>query len=551
MNKNIITTIILSSITASSLYAAQVPNIGTIQSEVKQPVVKKEQLELPEINVQEYKAPMKDSEKRMFIKSFQITGALHVKQTELYGLIKEYENQELTFKQIQELTSKITKYYRKEGYFVARAYVPVQEMKEGVLEIAVIEGNYGKFILKNNSHVKDSTVQGMLDYAKRDNIVSTSTLESAMLVINDTPGTVVTQADVMPGSKVGTSDFMITTEPADFYEGYILGDNYGSRYTGVNRILAGLNLNSPFRLGDKLSLTLLKTDAGELENYRAAYSFPIHSSGTRLEFSAEQTTYNLGDNYDALDAIGRSTTVTIRVAQPLRRTRLENISVHIDLAAKKLKDEVRSTSTVTDKKANVITLGVDYDRTLSYGNIALLANYTLGSLKFINSDALVLDKAGANTNGDYSKINIELDHNINLKENLALVSKLQIQQVVGNKNLDGSEDFTVSGSNGVKVYPTGELSAENGYLFGTELFYSLPAYNSQVSVFYDAGSTYMQDTANVSFTRKTLQDVGIGYYVNYRNLFAKAQLAWAVGGNKVTSEPQYARKLLLQAGWSF
>ncbi len=54
------------------------------------------------------------------------------------------------------------------------------------------------------------------------------------------------------------------------------------------------------------------------------------------------------------------------------------------------------------------------------------------------------------------------------------------------KNLDGSEDFSLGGAYGIKVYPDGELSAENGYLFSTELKYKLPAFNelsSQVGVF--------------------------------------------------------------------
>lgn len=139
------------------------------------------------------------SGKTIFVKSFKIEGAIHIKEEVLLKRIASYANKELTFKELQEVASIITKEYRNQGYFVARAYLPVQNINEndGVITIAIIEGNYGEFKLNNDSLVKSSVVQAMLDDAKRDNVVSTHTLERAMLIINDTPGVVVTQADVM------------------------------------------------------------------------------------------------------------------------------------------------------------------------------------------------------------------------------------------------------------------------------------------------------------------------------------------------------------------
>ena len=58
--------------------------------------------------------------------------------------------------------------------FVGRTYLPIQNIaaNNNVLEIAVIEGNYGKFILKNNSLVNDSTLQSIADNVKaKDNII--------------------------------------------------------------------------------------------------------------------------------------------------------------------------------------------------------------------------------------------------------------------------------------------------------------------------------------------------------------------------------------------
>jgi hemolysin activation/secretion protein len=128
-----------------------------------------------------------------------------------------------------------------------------------------------------------------------------------------------------------------------------------------------------------------------------------------------------------------------------------------------------------------------------------------------------------------------------------------MQYALNNKNLDGSEDFSIGGAYGVKVYPDGELSAENGYLFSTELKYRLPtwnALNSSVGVFYDRGKAYMADNT-VNFESKTLQDIGLGYYGSYKDFFGQLQVAWTANSEAVSSEPTSNSRVLFQGGWVF
>ena len=126
----------------------------------------------------------------------------------------------------------------------------------------------------------------MLDDAKaRDNVVSTDTLERSMLIINDTPGVAVTKADVKPGSEVGSSDFLIETQPTSFYDGYVVGDNTGSKFTGKNRVMAGVNLNSPLNLGDKFSVSGLISNGEDIKNYKLGYEVPLMANGLKGQTS--------------------------------------------------------------------------------------------------------------------------------------------------------------------------------------------------------------------------------------------------------------------------
>ncbi|WP_148572198.1 POTRA domain-containing protein, partial [Aliarcobacter cryaerophilus] len=179
-----------------------------------------------------------DNNKKAFIKDFSFSGNIKISSEELNAIVKDYVNKELTFKQIKEVLSLINNYYRDKGYFVARAYLPQQELSKNnnILKISILEGNYGEFKLENSSLVSDKVIQDILDSVKDKDIISFNTIERVTNLINDRAGSVVTKASISPGQKVGTSDFDIGVESTKRVDGYIVADNYGSRYTGYNRV---------------------------------------------------------------------------------------------------------------------------------------------------------------------------------------------------------------------------------------------------------------------------------------------------------------------------
>ncbi|RYA22328.1 ShlB/FhaC/HecB family hemolysin secretion/activation protein [Malaciobacter halophilus] len=550
--------IALSIITSISLNAANIPNIGDALKQVKPPKLKKEKKDIPQIKIEENVPKEVQDGKKIAVKKFLISGAKHLSNDELKTIVSPYENKELSFKDMQEVATLITKAYRQKGYFVARAYIPMQNIltQNGSLKINVIEGNYGEFVLENKSLVKDEVVQANLDAIKDENIVSTNTLERAMLIINDTPGVVVNKAEVRPGKKVGTSDFIIGTSATNKYSGYILGDNYGSQYTGKHRIMAGVDVNSPFNIGDKLTFSGLTSDEIGLINGRIAYDFPMNDKGLRGEVAISKTTYELGSTYKNLDALGSSDSISFKTVYPYVKSRLKNINVYAEISLNKMKDEIQASDVYTKKSSKVLTVGIDYseDKIMFNKNSQSRANFylTVGNLKFNDKEDRQADENGANTNGTFTKLNLELGQDFELTPKIRWENSFQAQYALGDKNLDGSQDLSLGGIYGVKYYPDGEESAENGFIFNTELFYTLPNYkdlNSSVSLFYDVGRAFMSQNITNEEPR-TLQSFGLGYYGSYKDMFINAHLAQNIK-HDVTSQKDYSSRFMIQAGWVF
>jgi len=537
------------------------PDIGEALRQAQPPAVPAPaQPPLPNIGGTTLEAPMQvlpGGGPSIAVQRFAVTGNRAIDSASLLALVAPDQGKTLTLAQLEAIASKLTQYYRSAGYFVARAYLPQQEVKDGVLLLRIVEGNYGRFVLDNKSRVRDDVVQGLLDDIKDRDIVSLDTLERAMLIINDTPGVQVTRADVMPGEKVGTSDFAVGTEATPAYNGFVMLDNHGSVYTGKERLSFNADWNSPTGRGDRLSASGLVTRGADLVNGRLGYSTLVATNGTRAEAAVSQTNYALGDTYAALDAIGRARSFELNLTTPIKRTRARSIEAGVGIAYRDLLDEVRSTGTRTPKTTTSVNASLsgraDHALFGLDGQTSGSAVLTVGRLSIDDATARALDAVGAQTHGGYAKLNASAARAMLLPAALTLSTSLRGQVVLNDKSLDGSERISVSGAGGVAAYPSGELSGDNGLLAHIELSRPLPSAGSvrlTASAFGDYGYV-KQNKALVGNGRRELSDFGLGFSATAAGALLRVQIAHRVGGGDPVSEPAPKTRVLVQGGWVF
>lgn len=542
-------------------FAQSLPNIGDALRQAQPPTARvKPEADLPPIGgVQNAEAPMVRLPQglKVEVKRLQVVGNRVIDTSALDSLLADALGQTLSLSELEALAQRITKYYRVHGYFVARAYVPAQEVNDGVIKIRVLEGNYGNFHLNNRSLVHDDIVQGMLDAVKGQDIVSLDTLERAMLIINDTPGAQVLRADVMPGNGVGTSDFAVDTMATAPYDGFVMLDNYGSVYTGKSRLSFNADANSLTGRGDKLSLSGMSTDGMGLQNIRLAYGVPLSSTGMRGELAVSKTTYQLGDSYQSLHANGTAQALDLGLTYPVRRIQAQTIEASLNMSYKSLQDRVDSTNTNTPKSSSSITAGLHVrDDSVLWGmdgqttaGIAVMA----GDLEINDGAAAALDAAGANTHGGYAKLNLTFSRQSLLPADFRLGSSVAAQQSLNGNNLDGSERMAVSGPGAVAAYPSGELIGTNAILVAFELSHSLPAMaecQHALSLFANWGQVN-EARPLAGQSGREISSVGIAWNASYKAAYLKAQLAHRLESTPAISEPTGVDNFLMQLGMTF
>jgi hemolysin activation/secretion protein len=549
-------------IMASPVYSQQqIPNIGEALKEAAPPP--KEAREKPPereapLIVQEAEPFSMPEGKTIFVKDFKVEGALPADNAALSALLDPYKNKELSMAQIMEAASKVTLFYRDKGYLVARAYVPKQDASGGILTIQVLMGSYGAFSLKNTSLVRDFLIRGAFDKAKQASpVVTRDSVERAMMVVRDMPGSTLPTLAISPGALPGTSDFAVSADKGPRINGYFMGDNQGSHFTGKNRVYGGIDINSPFGFADKFSVSGMTSNGEGLQNIRLAYGLPLAYNGLRADFAASRTTYQLGGVFSDLDAKGSADILEGTLSYPLRKTRDETIDISLNIAYKELRDDLQAVDSTNPRDAAVATLALQRTafRTLFGRNFftTMSAGVNLGTLSIRDDTQKALNDAGANTSGTFSKLNLSFLGNLTLSEKFSARGSLKLQKVLTAHNLDPSEQFFINGMAGVKAY-TESVSFDNGYVANMELRYALPAFpglNHALGVFVDNGYVYAQNGDFTEETRAMITDVGVGYYMSYKQVFGSVQLAEPIGGtwNRNVTDP--GTRILAQVGMVF
>ena len=448
-----------------------------------------------------------------------------------------YKGRDLTLSQIEEAAAAVTDLYRGRGYMVARAYLPPQDAKDGVITIRVLVGTYGPASQDNKSNVRD----WMLAQTLEKNLapgepVHKEGLERAVLLVKDMPGADLPKLSIAPGEEPGTAQFLLETPPEKRFGAYFLTDDMGSRYTGRWRFGAGAEVNGLTKLADKLSLFMLTTETKGLDSAMLNYAFGLGGNGLRLDLGYAHVRYELGDVWKDLGATGWSDTFEGTFSYPIVRASDKNIYLTLNLARKNMKDDISFYDMSDRKHSNSAKLGLQREQWTTWGShpvyTSISGHLTYGNLQLAGDQRYGDQHGGAGAHGSFGYGDINLLTNIGLTEKLALSLSATGQKAFG-KNLDSSEQFNATGSGRVRAYRE-SASGDNGYHLSGELRYTLPSpadkLTHAVGAFVDKGGWETENKwKDWGRNSDNYADVGLAYYLNYGPASLKVELVQAIG----------------------
>lgn len=473
------------------------------------------------------------------VSRFVIEGVSLLPPAEVEAQLAGLAGREVTLEELRQGAVRITALYRERGYFLARAYVPAQEIVGGVVRIAVLEGRYDRVNAAGSQRL-DADVAGRTLAAQgvvSGQPIEQGALERSLILLEQRAGAPAS-ALLQPGATIGTSHLQVDTPAVPLASGTLGVDNYGNRFTGQGRATASLALNSPLGIGDRGNLWFAYSTGATA--VFGSYQVPVGYDGLTLGASAAYYRYDLCCQFAALDRAGDAAVAGIQARYPLV---LRQNAVHyagLSLERKRLTDTWTG-GDLDDKRINVAVLSLDGAAAVAAGQVRYRLALAGGDVQlkgpadFVRANAATVDTAGR-----YGKLwgQAEFLHPVTGWSFL----NLRLSGQSASRNLDSSEKFLLGGFNGVRAYPEGEAAGDNAWLARFDWVFPLTAKaipgKAAFRIFADSGAVWLVDDLRGGLAdpgirnHYSLSGAGLGFnWALPRSVSLTAYVATAIGDN--------------------
>ena len=480
-------------------------------------------------------------ELHVMVRSFHISGTKLDFAARLRERLLPFIGRKLDLAGLEAAATAVTEVYREQGY-VVHAYLPPQAIKDGIVDIVVIEGRLGKILVTKAEPParlsSDRAARTLSENMPIGEPVETGQLERNVLLLKDLAG-VGASVTLVPGAREGEIDAHLALSDTPLLTANIGVGNGGAPGTGANQIDATLFLNDAVGLGERLNLSAI--GASGLDYVRAAVAVPVGYSGLSLGANIAALRYRLGGNYASLDASGDASSAGLSASYPIIRSRARNLYLDVNFERRRYVNRALG-EIGSDKRADVLSFGLA-GNSLDGWFGAAFTNYAAaligGSLDLSAAPAnLAFDADSARTQGGYSKFSWSASRLQDMFEPLSLYASLSGQ--FAGKNLDSSEKFYLGGPGGVRAYPVNEAGGDEGWLATLELRERLSR-GFQAVVFADAGGVRQNRKPWASWVGSgrvpnRIELAGAGFGLNWNTLGTDAHVsaAWRLGSNPLS-----------------
>lgn len=511
----------------------------------------------PELRVPRVVVPPSTGGPTIDVKGFRLAGLDPARAQPLMPLLERYTGPGKTLADLEDAAKDIEVALQRQGLFLAQAYVPEQNLTDGVVTLQVLEGRLGAVKIEAEPGVKVSPefMDRIVAMLRGNPVAERELIERALFTLGDLRGITATST-LTPGDKVGQADLTIRITPTKGYAWSIEGDNAGSIYTGRLRGYVG---GEWFNLAGRGDVASIKTQFSSGSAFaRLSWLTPINERGTKFGLAASFLKYELGDIFESLDANGTAEAYSVQLLHPAIRSRNNNLFIQGSLDMRRFRDDVDAIELKSKKGVTgYATFGVvgDFRDTLLGGGISnYSANLVTGRLKITTPDEAEIDAQNYRSAGHYSKLMLSGSRLQVLPNKDYLFLSLQGQWA--SKNLDSSEKFSLGGPNGVRAYPAPESPSDSALLATWEYrkplsFEALPG-DLVFSVFGDYGVGKLHETPLPTDTENIRRLVSHGVGLTYGNTSGLLVRGWvAVRGKRPALSDDSRARLIVQVSRQF
>jgi len=434
----------------------------------------------------------------VFVSGYRFEGNTLVSEEELRRAVAPYADRQVDLPLLQGAAAAVAEHYRQRGW-IARTYLPQQDVTGGYILINVIEATVGEVLLEGvpPTRVKPEHVVGPVrEQLHLDGPLSTKALDRGLLLADDLAG-VQSSGALVSGERLGSTNVLVTAKDDPLFQGDLIVNNGGQRATGSIQGVAEARMESPFKRGDRLSLTGVFSEGSQYG--RVGYTRPVGYDGWQVGVNASWLSYRLiTPEFNALNVNGDAKSLGLGVLYPLMRARNYNLQWLMNYDFRQFNNQALNV-TRSNYRINEGTVGLAGNW---FEEIFGTSGATFGSLSVIVGEVgQGTHDVGENSGvgGAFSKIRWYVSRQQQLMSWLSIFGSFTGQKAFN--TMDSAEKFYLGGPQGLRAYPVNEASGSTGWLATGELRGSLP-WGGSLAGFFDAGGVSNPANSGQSYSLK-------------------------------------------------
>ena len=496
-------------------------------------------------------APEGAAQVKFELKALVVDGATVYSSENLLSPYRDRIGQQVTLKDIYAIADEIGARYRDGGYFLSRVEVPDQSISNGVVHIAVTEGYIGKV------DVRDGTTNSVMRaYMKRitdEKPLTTKTLESALLSLNDMPGVSYRAVlSAMPNGDKGESLLTLLPQKKD-PTGSVGFDNYGSKFLGPHEVTATVSGSvAPL---NQTTVSGLMSIPSKMLGFGTIHHAVTVLPDLIIAAEAGVTKARPGYNLAPLDIDSTATDVNVSIQYQWVRQRLENLATSLMIEGRNVHSDLSDTP-LTREHVRVARAKITYDKVDGWKGSNVM-NFTVSR----GIDGLGSSKAGdlelsrSEAKPDFTKLELGVSRLQNITRDWAVL--LQGDGQWANGTLYASEEFGYGGQNFGRAFDSSEITGDKGAEGAIELRYDgwrdLQPINIEPYAFYDYGFIINNDPTEVRRDYGESAGAGVRFATTWGDT-GNVGVAWPINHQELApiySGNPSSPRLMLQLSHNF
>lgn len=468
-----------------------------------------------------------DSNIEFEVKQFNLEGNTVLETEAVEGILQDYRDRPITFADLLELETRLTRLYVENGYINSAVVIPAQDINQKTVTIKAIEGTVEEININVNGRLKESYVRSRLKRGIATPL-NINDLQESLQLLQLNPLIENLNAELSVGLSRDRWMLDVDVNQGQAFDPVLFANNYRTPSVGSFQRGLELNHNNVLGYGDRFGFIYKNTDGSN--DFDTSYRIPVNSlNGTVAVRYRYVDSEIIEGNFDIADIESETSEFELILRQPLiikansestqefalglefsRQSNSTTIGGEpFDLTSN---TDTRDEDDIGDTRTSAVRFFQDWTKRTRQDVIAARSQFSVG-----------LDIFDATVNENEADLNfvswrgqVQWLRQLVSSSNINLLLRSDIQ--LSSSDLVPLEQFSLGGVESVRGYRQDALISDGGIFASAEVripFYRWNNNQSNVSVvpFLDVGTRW-NNSDDLNQDEDTLASLGVGLQLN-------------------------------------